>query len=141
MHLRAAPARVPLVALAALAAASLSGCESDRLRPGPPSLTVEGPAGSTVFSPDTIGISVFAQDDNGLDSVTVTILGRTEELGAFDEVEVADILVWVIPAGLNAGDLIEILGYAKDLVGERTTVTITVTVVDRPEARRSAPWN
>jgi hypothetical protein len=94
-----------------------------------------------VFSPDTIGISVFAQDDNGLDSVTVTILGRTEELGAFDEVEVADILVWVIPAGLNAGDLIEILGYAKDLVGERTTVTITVTVVDRPEARRSAPWN
>jgi hypothetical protein len=124
---------LPTLAPAAVAAALLlAGCTPERLRPGPPSLVVEGPEGSTVFSPDTVGISVFARDDNGLDSVTITVLGRTEELGAFDRVEVSDIFIWPIPAGLTAGELIEIQGYAKDLVGERTVVTTSVTVVDRP---------
>lgn len=122
----------PPCAAAATAILLAGGCTPERLRPGPPSLVVEGPEGSTVFSPDTVGISVFARDDNGLDSVTVTILGRTEELGAFDRVEVSDIFIWPIPAGLPAGELIEIQGYAKDLVGERTVVTTSVTVVNRP---------
>jgi hypothetical protein len=95
---------------------------------------IEGPEGSTVFSPDTVGIAVFARDDNGLDSVTITVLGRTEELGAFDRVEISDVFIWPIPAGLRAGELVEILGYAKDLVGERTFVTASVTVIDRPPA-------
>jgi hypothetical protein len=115
--------------------AALAACKPERLRPGPPSLVIEGPDGSTVFSPDTIGISVFARDDNGLDSVTITVLGRTEELGAFDRVEVSDVFIWQIPPGLAAGELVEILGYAKDLVGERTSVTTSVTVVDRPANR------
>jgi hypothetical protein len=93
---------------------------------------IEGPEGSTVLSPDTIPIQVFARDDNGLDSVTVTVLGRTEELGAFDRVEISDVFFWPIPTGLLPGQLIEIVGYAKDLVGERTTVTTSVTVVAPP---------
>jgi hypothetical protein len=126
-----------LIAAAALAALSLAGaCTPDRLRPGPPSLVINGPAGSTVTSPDTVGIEVLAQDDNGLDSVTVTILGVTEELGAFDEVEVHDILFWPIPGGLPPGTLVEIVGYAKDLVGERTTVTTSVTVIAPPSSRQ-----
>lgn len=135
------PLRPPPLLLVALAAAgALSGaCTPDRLRPGPPRLVITGPEGSTVTSPDTTGIEVFAQDDNGLDSVTVTILGQTVELDAFDLVELHDILFWPIPEGLSPGTLIEITGYAKDLVGERTTVTTSVTVVP-PRPPKSAPW-
>jgi hypothetical protein len=127
-----------LAALAAAGGGAAGGCKPDRLRPGPPSLVITGPQGSTVTSPDTAGIEVFAQDDNGLDSVTVTILGQTEELSAFDEVEVHDILFWPIPEGLSPGTLVEIIGYAKDLVGERTTVTTSVTVVAPPAP--APPW-
>lgn len=131
-----APTRsVTRAAAAALAAAAvLSACTPERLRPGPPSLAIEVPAGSTVFSPDTLPILIHAQDDNGLDSVTVTVLGETAEVDAFDEVEVLDILTWPIPEGLPAGELIEIQAYAKDLAGERTTITTSVTVIARPGA-------
>jgi hypothetical protein len=128
------PSLVRSAAVLAVAGFLWWGCTPERLRPGPPSLVIEGPEGSTVFSPDTVGISVFARDDNGLDSVTVTILGRTEELGAFDQVEVSDIFLWPIPEGLSPGELVEIVGLAKDLVGERTVVTTSVTVVARPPA-------
>jgi hypothetical protein len=110
------------------------GCTPDRLRPGPPSLVVEGPEGSTAFSPDTIAIAIFAQDDNGLDSLTVTVGDRTEDLDVFEDVEFSDILFWTIPEGLTPGELIDIVAYAKDLVGERTTVNTSVTVVARPAA-------
>jgi hypothetical protein len=123
-------------------AAWLGGCKTDRLRPGPPSLSIDLPPGATVFSPDTLGIAVRAHDDNGLDSVTVTILDRTEAVNAFNEVDVVDGLLWPIPEGLTPGELIEIRGYAKDLVGDRTTVTTSVTVVARPApppARRVDP--
>jgi hypothetical protein len=36
---------------------------------------------------------------------------------------------------LIPGELIEITGYAKDLVGDRTTVTTSVTVIAGPPAR------
>jgi hypothetical protein len=118
-------------------AAWLGGCKSDRLRPGPPSLTIELPPGATVFSPDTLGLVVRAHDDNGL--VTVTILGRTEDvLDAFDNVDAVGVLLWPIPDGLTPGLLVEITAYAKDLTGDRTTTTASVTVVARPSARRGA---
>lgn len=121
------------------AAAWLAGCTTDRLRPGPPSLTIELPPGATVFSPDTLGLVVRAHDDNGLDSVTVTILGRTEEvLDAFNNVDALGAFLWPIPGGLTPGELVEITGYAKDLVGDRTTVTTSVTVIARPAVRRGA---
>ena len=122
----------------AVAAACLDGCISDRLRPGPPSLSIELPPGATVFSPDTLGLAVRAHDDNGLDSVTVTILGRTEEANAFNRVDVVDGFLFPIPEGLIPGQLVEITGYAKDLVGDRTTVTTSVTVIARPATRRGA---
>lgn len=121
-----------------VAAAWLAACRTDRLRPGPPSLSIELPPGATVFSPDTLGLVVRAHDDNGLDSVTVTILGRTEEADAFDQVDAVDVFLWPIPEGLTPGELVQVRGYAKDLVGDRTTVTTSVTVVERPAARRAA---
>jgi hypothetical protein len=120
------------------AAVWLAACGTDRLRPGPPSLSIELPPGATVFSPDTLGLVVRAHDENGLDSVTVTILGRTEEADAFNQVDAVDVFLWPIPEGLTPGELVEIRGYAKDLVGDRTTVTTSVTVIARPAAGRAA---
>jgi hypothetical protein len=117
----------------------LGGCKSDRLRPGPPTLTIELPPGATVYSPDTLGLVVRAHDDNGLDSVTVTILGRTEEvLGAFNEMDAVGVFIWPIPDGLPPGTLVEILARAKDLVGDRTTTTASVTVIARPAMHRGS---
>lgn len=124
-----------IAALAGLAGTVVhAGCTPERLRPGPPSLTIEVPAGNTVFSPDTLPILIHVRDDNGLDSVTVTVFGETADVDAFDEVEVIDIFDWPIPDGLMPGELVEIQGYAKDLVGERTNVTTSVTVIARPPA-------
>jgi hypothetical protein len=121
-----------------VAIAWLAACRTDRLRPGPPSLAIELPPGATVFSPDTITLGVRAHDDNGLDSVTIMILDRTEEAGAFDRVDLVTVFFWPIPEGLAPGELVDITGYAKDLVGDRTTVTTSVTVIARPAAGRAA---
>lgn len=120
------------LALGVALLAAAAGCAEDRLRPGPPTLTIEPPPGNVVTSPDTALIIVRARDDNGLDSVTVTILDRTEEIDAFDRIEADGIFLWPIPAGLIPGELIGISAYAKDLVGDRTTATASVTVVAPP---------
>lgn len=109
----------------------LCACAEDRLRPGPPSLILELPVGATVTSPDTFAIGVYARDDNGLDSVTVTFLGVTVEVTAFDEVEVVDAVLFTVPEGRLPGELLTVTAYAKDLVQERTNVTETLTVVAR----------
>ncbi|MDH3495876.1 MAG: hypothetical protein OER21_03875 [Gemmatimonadota bacterium] len=124
------PPAAGAVALALLAIAA--GCAEDRLRPGPPTLTIAPPPGNVVTSPDTALIIVLARDDNGLDSVTVTILGRTEEIDAFDRIEAEGVFLWPIPAGFVPGQVIEIAAFAKDLVGDRTTATASVTVVAPP---------
>lgn len=124
------PSAASALAFALLAIAA--GCAEDRLRPGPPTLTIEPPSGNVVTSPDTALIIVLARDDNGLDSVTVTILGRTEEVDAFDRREAEGVFLWPIPGGFLPGEVIEIAAYAKDLVGDRTTATASVMVVAPP---------
>jgi hypothetical protein len=125
-------------AAALLVAVGVAGCGPDRLRPGPPTLSVELPPGNTVFSPDTLNLVIRASDPNGLDSVTVTILGVTEEVDAFDRTETVGLVRWPIPAGLVPGETVAVRAYAKDLVGERTTVDASVTVVARSPARTAA---
>ncbi|HEX9728840.1 MAG TPA: hypothetical protein VGA37_10080 [Gemmatimonadales bacterium] len=121
-----------MVAAVALVA---GGCSPERLRPGPPRVTLEARAGATVFSPDTLPIAVVASDPNGLDSLTVTILGTTESISTGFDVEVATVLNWVMPDNLPLGDVIPITARARDLTGQSTTVQITVTVVERPGTR------
>lgn len=128
--------RLTALALGALVVGAGAACSPDRLRPGPPSLVIEVPEGNTVTSPDTMPMRVYVRDDNGLDSVTVSLRDLTVEINAFDRVEYADIIEWPIPEGLLPGDLLTFIGYAKDLVGERTSITTTVTVVAPPVAAR-----
>lgn len=112
-----------------LALAALTGCGEDRLRPGPPALVLEMPPGSVVTSPDTFVVGVYARDDNGLDSLGVTFLDQTRDIPVFDEIEVVDGVFFIVPAGYVVGEVLEVRGVARDLVGERTTATGSVTVV------------
>jgi len=116
---------------AALILVALTGCGGERARPGPPSLTLQLPPGNVVATPDTFAIQVFARDDNGLDSLIVRFLDQTRDVPAFNEREVTDVVLFVVPEGLAVGEVIDVQGYARDLVGERTLVTSSVTVVAR----------
>jgi hypothetical protein len=116
-------------ALAALAA--LAACGGQRERPGPPSLTLEPPPGNVVTSPDTFAVQVRASDANGLDSVVVVFLNQRREIPSFNEQDLVDVVLLVVPEGLVVGQLLDLQGYARDLQGERTTVTTSVTVVAR----------
>ena len=119
------------VAVALIASAA---CGGDRQRPGPPTLELGLPPGKLVTSPDTFAVSIRAQDDNGLDSVVVSFLGDVRSLSVFNEFEVADIVIFTVPAGTAVGDTLEMFGYARDLVGERTFIIDTLLVADSTPA-------
>jgi hypothetical protein len=120
------PLRTAAVALGLAAAAA---CAGDRPRPGPPSVQLELPVGKVITSPDTFTVAVRASDDNGLDSVVVFFLDQFRSLSAFNRVEVSDIVFFFVPEGRAVGDTIDVRGLAVDLVGERTVVADTLTVV------------
>lgn len=128
--------RIPTALAACAVFTTLLACSPDRLRPGPPSLTLEVPEGSTVFSPDTLPIAVFAADANGLDSVVVRMLGETHSVDAFSEVELITVILFPIPAGLLPGRLLSIFGRVSDVTGQETTVETSVTVIERPPDTR-----
>lgn len=123
----AAPAGILVVALAA-------ACTGDRARPGPPELALELPVGNVITSPDTFAVGVVARDDNRLDSVVVTFLGQPREVFAFNEIEVADYVFFVMPPGYVAGELVEVQAFARDLLGGRTIRTGTLTIVSADSA-------
>lgn len=124
---------VPRYLLAASAVVgALAACNGDRLRPGPPELTLTGPAAGTVYSPDTVAIAVHAADANGLDSIAVGYLGQFATINAFAKTEANDVAFFYVPAGLTQGQQVVITGIAVDLSGQSTTQTLTLTVIARP---------
>ncbi len=119
---------------AAVLASAVATCSPDRLRPGPPSVSIEVRQGSTVFSPDTLPILIVATDPNGLETLIVSFLGNAQEIATGNEVEVISVLSWPIPADLVPGRLLTIVARATDLTGQATTTEATVTVIERPPA-------
>lgn len=124
---------------AAVLAGAVVACSPDRLRPGPPSVSIEVRQGSTVFSPDTLPILIVATDPNGLKTLIVSFtgddtLGPAQDIDTGDDVEVIAVLSWPIPTGLVPGQLLTIVARATDLTGQATTTEATVTVIERPPA-------
>jgi hypothetical protein len=117
---------------AAVLALLVVACETSRTRPGPPTVTINPPVGSTVFSPDTLDFSVSAQDPDGLDSLNVTVFDATKEYETDFNTETSVQVSVLVPAGLLPGSFIKILAKAQDLTGEVTFDTATVTVIKRP---------
>ena len=127
------PRRSRAASLVALAlVATLTACDGDRLRPGPPDLVLTGPESGTVFSPDTVPIGIHAADANGLDSVAVGYLGQFVTISAFAQSEIDDFAFFFVPEGLSPGQLVVISGTAVDLAGQTTAQTLSLTVIARP---------
>jgi hypothetical protein len=125
---RAARHRWATVALLAFAAS----CETSRTRPGPPTVTIDPPLGSTVYSPDTLRFSVSAQDPDGLDSLFVTVFDTTKAFETdFNTEETVQVGI-LVPAGLLPGGVIKIFARARDLTGEETLDTASITIIKRP---------
>jgi hypothetical protein len=121
---------------ALLALTVFAACDAERLRPGPPTLALEMPPGNVVTSPDTFVVGIVARDDNGLDSLVITFLDQVRDVFVFDEIEVVDGVFFVVPEGYAVGEVLEVSGVVRDLVGERTAVTASVTVgSDTPASR------
>lgn len=114
--------------------ALILGCGGERDRPGPPSILIEVPPGSTVMSPDTLPMAVIAQDPNGLDSVTVSFLDSTVSINTGLNSEVTALLNWPVPGGIAEGTMLTITARARDLVGQLASETTSVTVVDAPSS-------
>jgi len=119
-----------------LALTAVAACEAERLRPGPPTLELEMPPGNVVTSPDTFVVGIFARDDNGLDSLVVSFLDQVRDISVFNEIEVVDGVFFVVPEGYAVGEVLEVSGFVRDLSGERTTVTGSVTVGTGASASR-----
>ena len=109
----------------------VAGCETSRTRPGPPTVTIDPPAGSTVFSPDTLDFSVLVQDPDGIDSVIVTVLDTTKGFNADFNTEATVQISILVPSGLTPGTILKILARARDLTGESTLDSASVTVIKR----------
>lgn len=122
----------PRIFLAASLVTALPGCDGARIRPGPPELTLTGPANGTVYSPDTLGISLHAADANGLDSISVGYLGQVIGIDVNADTEKDDVIFLFVPEGLSPGQAVVITGVAIDLTGETTRTQLSLTVAARP---------
>lgn len=109
-------------------AALVVACDGERLRPGPPSLVLEGPPDGQVFPPDTLAVAVRAADANGLDSITVGYLGDITVIDAYAHTSFEDFVFVRLPAGLSPGQVVTITGVAVDLSGLETRATLALTV-------------
>ncbi len=126
---------VPLLPLLVLVAS----CSPTRVRPGPPRLVLDLFQGTTVASPDTIYMGVHASDPNGLDSVAVSFEGVAQTVYSSVEGNISadDTVGWIIPANAAPNTMFWFYGYARDLTGDTTVDSVSVTVVSPgPTARR-----
>ncbi len=119
--------------LAAWGLCLAAGCLTERPRPAPPTLALSLNK-TTVKSrstpaPDTLVVTVRAEDDDGIDSVWVQ-LAQEPPVGAdglLDPVLEGPFRI-VVPAGLGNGMVLPVTVQARDVVGFRSERDTSVTV-------------
>ncbi len=93
-----------------------AACLEDRPRPAPPfiRLTIDQ---DSVRSPDTVTGTITVRDDDGIDSVWLSVdTVRRGDDGFFQPTYVSTYR-FPVPAGRVLGDLVPIHGEARDVVG------------------------
>ena len=116
-------------ALAITLALVLGACLSERERPSPPLVTVTL-SDDNVTSPDTLRGTLRAEDRDGIDSVwlTLDIQQRTGSDGFFQRTVLVPFRLDV-PPGLSPGTVLDIRLEARDIVGFRSILDTSVTVI------------
>lgn len=109
-------------------AAGLLACLSERPRPAPPVLSITLDK-TTVHSPDTLTGAVGARDEDGLDSIWVSVDAvRTGEDGLL-QTSFERPIRFAIRTGHAPGTRIPVQLEARDLTGFRSELDTIVTVV------------
>ena len=110
-----------------------AGCLTERPRPAPPTLALTlnktTVRSRTTPAPDTLVVTVRAEDADGIDSVWVQ-LDDQEPLGAdglFDPVLEGPFRL-VVPAGFGTGQMLPVRVQARDVSGYRSQRDTSVTV-------------
>jgi hypothetical protein len=112
----------------------LSACAPDRDRPGPPSVVIAVPAGSTVYSPDTLPFMVTASDVDAVGTLAVTFLDSTTTVETGFQAQVQESFRWPVPSRLQAGQLLTLSARATDVRGLTTVNSVNLTVIPRATA-------
>ena len=111
-----------------------AGCTDPRSRPGPPTVQVTLEAGHTINSPGSILGSIYAYDENGLDSIVVSIHSADERLigdstfFSSEPFETTRPLVWQVPAGMSAGTGIQVVARVVNYIGFAAADTVFAAV-------------
>jgi len=124
---------VKRVVLAACGLCVTAACLTERPRPSPPTLALSLNK-TTVKSrstpaPDTLVVTVRAEDEDGIDSVWVQ-LAQEAPVGAdglLDPVLEGPFRV-IVPPGLGTGTMLRVKVQARDVVGFRSERDTSVTV-------------
>lgn len=102
--------------VAVAAAALAAGCRTDRLRPGPPAVSIG--LGQVVATPtDTVAGTVSASSPEGLDSVFLIVGAEVDGVdGRFDR-DLQFTFRWDLEGGFAAGDSVYFTAVARDARG------------------------
>jgi hypothetical protein len=113
---------------------SLGACADPRSRPGPPTVEVTLDAAHAITSPGEIIGSIYAYDEHGLDSMTVSIHSADERLigdSTFfspDPFETTRPLIWQVPAGMAAHTGIQVVVRVVSYIGFAAADTVIAAV-------------
>lgn len=113
---------------ACVGAASVWACLTETPRPSPPSLAVALNK-VQVRSPDTLRVTVSAQDPDGIDSVWVTVDSLRKGDDAFLRATAVDSFFFTIQAGATAQRQIPVRVEARDVPGFKSSLDTSVQLV------------
>lgn len=111
-----------------------AGCTDPRSRPGPPTVEVTLEADHTIASPGSILGSIYAYDENGLDSIVVSIHSADERLigdstfFSSEPFETTMPLIWQVPAGMSTGTGIQVVVRVVSYIGFAAADTVFAAV-------------
>ncbi len=105
----------------------VSGCLTERPRPGPPALQIELDQ-TAVHSPDTLTGHVQVSDPDGLDSVWLTVDSSLASADAFLETTYGASFSLSVRSGYTPGQHVPVRLAARDLLGFLSTLDTSVVV-------------
>jgi hypothetical protein len=115
-----------------IGASTFVGCSPSRSRPGPPRVKIEIANSASITSPDTFTVVFSAVDDDGLDSLSLRWGNVQFDVNTFFRTEASETVELPVPAGLPPGTTRNIVVNARDLFGQTTVESQTVTIVASP---------
>jgi hypothetical protein len=107
-----------------------AACGDARHRPAPPVVELTLANGGVVPSPGVLRATLHVTDENGLDTLRVSIHSADERLiedtlfFAFDAFDSTHNLEWMVPSGMSDGVGIQVVARARSYIGFSAADTV-----------------